>query len=146
MIKVKEDLTNKQFKRLTVIKQIEDYVASNGKRYAKWLCECECGNRVEVLGNSLKTGNTQSCGCLHWEIATSTFWICFAGVFCIVGILLWIFDVVYWDEFIGTMFGIVIIVVAVFTIGTQAYDIITCKYFPELQIIEYIKHLSNTVK
>jgi hypothetical protein len=83
---------------------------------------------------------------ITWEIATSTFWICFAGVFCIVGILLWIFDVVYWDEFIGTMFGIVIIVVAVFTIGTQAYDIITCKYFPELQIIEYIKHLSNTVK
>lgn len=29
MVKVKEDLTNKQFERLTVIKQIEDYVASN---------------------------------------------------------------------------------------------------------------------
>lgn len=69
MVKVKEDLTNKQFKRLTVIKQIEDYVTSNGKRYAKWLCECECGNKVEVLGNSLKTGNTQSCGCLHKEVS-----------------------------------------------------------------------------
>lgn len=26
-------------------------------------CFCECGNEIEVLGNSLITGNTKSCGC-----------------------------------------------------------------------------------
>ena len=29
-----------------------------------WLCECDCGNITIVSGNSLRTGNTQSCGCL----------------------------------------------------------------------------------
>ena len=26
-------------------------------------CFCECGNEIEVLGNSLITGNTKTCGC-----------------------------------------------------------------------------------
>lgn len=30
---------------------------------ARWLCQCKCGNQVEVLGKSLRNGNTKSCGC-----------------------------------------------------------------------------------
>ena len=29
-----------------------------------WLCECICGNKIEVIGNNLGSGHTKSCGCL----------------------------------------------------------------------------------
>lgn len=69
MIKVKEDLTGKKFGRLTVIEQIEDYITPSGNRYNRWLCECSCSQhkRIPVCGNSLKTRNTKSCGCLDRE-------------------------------------------------------------------------------
>lgn len=56
------DLTDKQFGRLTVLKKLN-------KRGAEWfwLCQCECGNTVEVRGVSLREGKTRSCGCLKKE-------------------------------------------------------------------------------
>ncbi len=30
-----------------------------------WACLCDCGNTTTVSRNSLSTGNTKSCGCLH---------------------------------------------------------------------------------
>lgn len=67
MVYVKEDLTGKNFGRLTVLNQVEDYIDKKGKHYASWLCECSCENktRLIVTGNSLKKGNTTSCGCVH---------------------------------------------------------------------------------
>lgn len=35
-----------------------------------WLCRCECGKEIVVEAYNLKTGHTQSCGCLQRE-ATS---------------------------------------------------------------------------
>lgn len=69
MVKVKEDLTGRTFGRLTVIKQVEDYISPSGYKQAQWLCECSCSahNKIVVIGNSLKTGNTESCGCLKIE-------------------------------------------------------------------------------
>lgn len=32
-------------------------------RKIKYKCICECGNKVVVLGSSLKNGHTSSCGC-----------------------------------------------------------------------------------
>lgn len=71
MVKVKEDMSGKTFGRLTVIEQAEDYVCSNGKRNAQWLCECGCNEhkRLIVRGTNLKRGHTQSCGCLQKERA-----------------------------------------------------------------------------
>ena len=34
---------------------------------AMWLCQCKCGNQVVVSGKLLRTGHTQSCGCLSTE-------------------------------------------------------------------------------
>ena len=72
MVKVKEDLTGRTFGRLTVIRQVEDCVRANGKHMPQWLCECSCSehNKIIVLGHSLKTGNTRSCGCIQKEIAS----------------------------------------------------------------------------
>lgn len=68
MVKTKEDLTGRVFGRLTVLKQTEDYIKPNGKRLAMWLCKCQCGKEnFKVLGDSLRYGNTQSCGCLGKE-------------------------------------------------------------------------------
>lgn len=57
------DLTGQKFGRLTVIKKI-----SKPEYYKKnttfWQCKCDCGNICEVDGSNLRTGNTQSCGCL----------------------------------------------------------------------------------
>lgn len=56
------DLTGKKFGRLTV----QSFDKSE-KGNARWNCTCECGNEVSVLAMSLKSGDTQSCGCLALE-------------------------------------------------------------------------------
>ena len=73
MVKVKEDLTGRQFGRLIVICQAEDYIQpSNGKHRAQWLCECSCEehNQVVVAANNLKSGKVNSCGCIRKELVT----------------------------------------------------------------------------
>ena len=48
-----------KYSALTVIKRVEN--DNNGK--AQWLCKCDCGNEVVVVGSNLRKGNTKSCGC-----------------------------------------------------------------------------------
>lgn len=69
IVKVKENLTGKKFGRLIVLCQTDDYINSKGEHFARWLCECSCEdhNIIAVRGDSLKSGNTQSCGCIHRE-------------------------------------------------------------------------------
>lgn len=61
------DMTGLTFGRLTV-----DTLASAGSdSRATWWCVCACGNRIQVIGRNLRTGNTKSCGCLRNEIAAN---------------------------------------------------------------------------
>lgn len=55
-----KDLTRQAFGRLTVLEFAE---TKNGLAY--WKCECECGSIGPVLGTSLSSGHTRSCGCGH---------------------------------------------------------------------------------
>lgn len=73
MVKVRNDLTGMTFGMLTVLWQIEDYVDSTGRRYAKYLCECGCENhhRIAVTASNLKQGNVTSCGCVQRNYASS---------------------------------------------------------------------------
>lgn len=75
MVKVKQDLTGWRMSehgvpdsRLTVIKQVEDYVAKNGKHHPRWLCQCDCGQTVVCNSYHIKSGNTKSCGCKLTEV------------------------------------------------------------------------------
>lgn len=69
MVKVKKDLTGQRFGRLVVINQFKhDYIKPNGRHEAQWLCKCDCENEVVIRGDSLRSGNTKSCGCLNKEI------------------------------------------------------------------------------
>ncbi len=56
------DLTGKTFGRLFVL---EFKFHRKGKSY--WLCRCECGRETTVSAGNLRSGHTQSCGCLRNE-------------------------------------------------------------------------------
>jgi hypothetical protein len=55
------DITGQKFGRLFV--ESCDVLRKNNR--VTWLCICECGTQLHVTGSALRTGNTQSCGCLH---------------------------------------------------------------------------------
>jgi hypothetical protein len=56
-------MAGKRFGRLLVLKHC-GLVGG----HATWLCACDCGNRVDVPGGSLRSGLTRSCGCLRREV------------------------------------------------------------------------------
>lgn len=56
-----KDLTNQIFFKLTVIKK--DSSPRGGKKREYWICKCECGKEKSIIGSSLRSGNTKSCGC-----------------------------------------------------------------------------------
>ena len=67
----KEAMIGKRFGKLTVIERSKKK-GEDGRLY--WICECDCGNIVEVLGHSLRRtdGNqTISCGCYHRSIGAT---------------------------------------------------------------------------
>lgn len=58
----KLNLIGQKFGRLTVIEQ----APNRGKR-TQWKCKCDCGEECIKLTESLRSGTTQSCGCLKRE-------------------------------------------------------------------------------
>lgn len=59
----KKDMTGLKIGRLLVLKD-------SGERYNRevlWRCVCDCGNICNVRGGHLRSGFTQSCGCLQAE-------------------------------------------------------------------------------
>jgi len=57
------DLADQRFGRLRVLAR--DWDAPGP--HARWLCWCDCGTMASVGSGALRTGQTQSCGCLHSE-------------------------------------------------------------------------------
>jgi hypothetical protein len=58
------DLTGMRFGRLLVInKGIKSKIGEQ-----KWNCQCDCGNKKEILGYQLRKKGTKSCGCLNREV------------------------------------------------------------------------------
>jgi hypothetical protein len=62
-----QDLSGLIFTRLIIMK----CSGKTRKRNTLWECLCNCGNTVELEGHALKSGNTQSCGCLQRELFLS---------------------------------------------------------------------------
>lgn len=61
------DITGQRFGRLTVIALHSRGRGKPPRHNTLWLCRCNCGHDVVVDGANLRTGNTQSCGCLWNE-------------------------------------------------------------------------------
>ena len=55
------DITDNRYGKLLVSGRAEN--AEQGR--AQWLCRCDCGNEVVVRANNLRSGKTQSCGCMQ---------------------------------------------------------------------------------
>lgn len=66
----KKDLTGMKFNSLLVIKEIEPRYFPSGAR-TNYLCRCDCGLFTEVIGCSLTSGNTTSCGCFAKKLLKS---------------------------------------------------------------------------
>lgn len=62
-LKSTKNLIGQRFGRLTVIERN----GSNKRSQANWLCLCDCGKKITVLGARLRNGHTKSCGCLKGE-------------------------------------------------------------------------------
>lgn len=58
-----EDLSGKQFSEWTVIKQVEDYVTPAGRKLIRYQCRCSCGTYRDIVADTLRRGETNSCGC-----------------------------------------------------------------------------------
>lgn len=58
-----KDETGKKYGKLLVLERCSYNIRKN----AVWKCRCDCGNIVEVLGMSLRSNHTTSCGCKRKE-------------------------------------------------------------------------------
>lgn len=65
----KKDLIGVKFGRLIVLNENKEYKQEKKLKsgHIYWNCKCICGNNVIVDGVSLRSGLTQSCGCLQKE-------------------------------------------------------------------------------
>src|SRR6267142_1209596 len=57
-------LTGLTFNRLTVIGR----AANDARGQSRWVCRCQCGNELIILGRALRRSLTTSCGCWRREI------------------------------------------------------------------------------
>ncbi len=60
------NLAGRRFGRLVVI--CRSTITKD--RNAWWNCKCDCGQTIDTRSNSLRRGDTKSCGCLHRETGT----------------------------------------------------------------------------
>ena len=70
-----EDLTDRVFGRLTVIKRAPDRITPSGQHKTMWWCKCNCGNPElkAIDAYSLTHHRTESCGCMQKETASKLF-------------------------------------------------------------------------
>lgn len=55
-----QSLKGQRFGSLVVL----SFISRNLHGLSKWLCECDCGCRMEAMYQNLKRGKTKSCGCM----------------------------------------------------------------------------------
>ena len=60
--RVKVEMIGRRFGRLVVLVECP---ARNVRGHILYACQCDCGVSKEVLGASLRSGGTTSCGCVH---------------------------------------------------------------------------------
>lgn len=58
----KDEMIGQTFGQLTVL-SLAPKRKDLASRCLRYICQCNCGNVIEVNGNSLRTGHTTSCGC-----------------------------------------------------------------------------------
>ncbi len=59
-----ENLSGRRFGRLQVVAQAQRLSGA-----VSWSCRCDCGGDAVIRGADLRSGHTQSCGCIYREAA-----------------------------------------------------------------------------
>lgn len=62
-----DEMIGKKYGKLTVLSKSKNKIVYGGHPKITYDCLCECGNIKRVTKDSLKRGNTKSCGCIHKE-------------------------------------------------------------------------------
>lgn len=86
---------------------------------------------------------------ISWEIATSFAWLIAMILIMAILIILLAFSIKHEQGEAAFFISILIFIsciICIPVIGKQIYDIITCKTFPELKIIEFIKYQTSLIK
>lgn len=63
MTKPRKNLIGLRYGKLTVIKQVEDFIEKSGKPRVCWDCLCDCGKHRNVTTHNLQRKKVHSCGC-----------------------------------------------------------------------------------
>lgn len=58
------NLIGQRFGRLLVVARA---IENTAEGHTRWVCRCDCEGQKEIRANDLKSGKTQSCGCLQTE-------------------------------------------------------------------------------
>lgn len=64
MGKMRSDIIGQRFGRLVVVREH----GRNHRGAVTWYAECDCGGHTAVVGHSLLSGATKSCGCLRRDV------------------------------------------------------------------------------
>lgn len=64
------ELAGQQIGRLTVISRGATDHYPNGRAFTTWVCKCACGGHKTAATASLRSGRSNSCGCLAIEVST----------------------------------------------------------------------------
>lgn len=67
-----DDMLGKTFGKLTILRFGSGILEINGARASTFICNCECGEEVEVRSNDVRRGFTTSCGCYQKERTSET--------------------------------------------------------------------------
>lgn len=59
------DISGLRSGKLTAVKKVGYGIDKDGKRYALWLCKCDCGGEKIAKQHTLVTNKIKSCGCLR---------------------------------------------------------------------------------
>lgn len=65
----RKNIIGDRYGRLTVT----EFFGVAKDRHSLWKCQCDCGAEIVAAGQNLKSGATQSCGCLRKEITKTQF-------------------------------------------------------------------------
>lgn len=60
------DISGNRYSRLKVLHRVDNDLGNK----VCWLCQCDCGNKVVVRSNNLRTAHMKSCGCLRSIVTT----------------------------------------------------------------------------
>lgn len=68
-----KDLSGQRFGKWLVIERApKNYVAPCGSTSPQYICKCDCGNIVTVIGKNLSGGHSTNCGCVRKESLPSS--------------------------------------------------------------------------